>query len=48
MNNPRPLKTPNDFSKLLYRVEVSKDLLRGMVLKSHDVAHEKSIKYKIE
>ena len=48
MNNPRPLKTPSDFSKLLYRVEVSKDLIKGMVLKSYDTSREKAIKQKLE
>ena len=47
-NNPRPLKTTNDFSKLLYRIDVSKDLMRAMILKSNDVAREKTIKQKLD
>ena len=31
LNNPRPLRSPNDFSKLLYRIEVSKDLIKSMI-----------------
>jgi hypothetical protein len=42
LNNPRPLKTPNDFSKLLYRIEVSKDLMKGMLLRAHDHMKEKA------
>ena len=42
--NPRPLKTPNDYSKLLYRQEVSKDLLKAIFLKSLCAAQEQKIK----
>ena len=42
-NNPRPLRTPNDFSKLLYRIDVSKELLKAMVLKSYQFSKEKQM-----
>jgi hypothetical protein len=46
--NPRPLMTSNDYSKLLYRIDVSKDLLKTMFNKSNHAAVEQKIKSTVE
>ena len=46
--NPRPLKILGDFQKLLYRVDVSKDLMQSMILRGYELEREKVVREKKE
>lgn len=46
--NPRPLNNEQDLQKLNYRIEVSKDLMKGIIKQAHELGSERAIKDQLE